>query len=381
MENFYAYLSARWQVKKGEYTSLSGRQIPIEVYYDPKHPWNVDRMIQAARTSLAYYEANFSPYQFPQLRILEFPDYARFAQSFAGTIPYSESLGFITDLRNRDAIDYVSYVTAHEVAHQWWGHQVIGANVQGATVLSESLAQYSALMVMEHTYGRDKMHRFLRYELDDYLAGRGREALDETPLYRVENQPYIHYNKASLVFYRLREDMGEDALNRAMRKFVAAKAYQKPPYTTSLELLGFIRAEAKPEQQALITDLFEKTCFYDDRVIDATATRRGDGRYAVTLTLHAAKRYADGKGNETAGTLDDWMDIGVFARGPSGNEGDEKVLYLKRHRMTKGSLRISVVVDQAPYEAGIDPYNKLIDRVPSDNRMRVSLQSPGPGDH
>ena len=183
------------------------------------------------------------------------------------------------------------------------------------------------------------------------------------------------------MFYRLREDMGEDALNRAMRKFVAAKAYQKPPYTTSLELLGFIRAEAKPEQQALITDLFEKTCFYDDRVIDATATRRGDGRYAVTLTLHAAKRYADGKGNETAGTLDDWTDIGVFARGPSGNEGDEKVLYLKRHRMTKGSLRISVVVDQAPYEAGIDPYNKLIDRVPSDNRMRVSLQSPGPGDH
>ena len=380
MENFYAYLSARWLVKKGEYTSVSGRQIPIEVYYDPKHPWNVDRMIQAATTSLAYYEANFSPYQFPQLRILEFPDYARFAQSFAGTIPYSESLGFITDLRNRDAIDYVSYVTAHEVAHQWWGHQVIGANVQGATVLSESLAQYSALMVMEHTYGRDKMRRFLRYELDDYLAGRGREALDEMPLYRVESQPYIHYNKASLVFYRLREDMGEDALNRALRKFVAAKAYQKPPYTTSLELLGFIRAEAKPEQQALITDLFEKICFYDDRVIDATATRRGDGRYAVTLTLHAAKRYADGKGNETAGTLDDWMDIGVFARGPSGNEGDEKVLYMKRHRMTKGSLRISVVVDQAPYEAGIDPYNKLIDRVPSDNRMRVSLHSPGPGD-
>jgi len=380
MENFYAYLSARWLVKKGEYTGVSGREIPIEVYYDPKHPWNVDRMIQAARTSLAYYEANFSPYQFHQLRILEFPDYARFAQSFAGTIPYSESLGFITDLRDRDAIDYVSYVTAHEVAHQWWGHQVIGANVQGATVLSESLAQYSALMVMEHTYGRDRMRRFLRYELDDYLAGRGREALDEMPLYRVENQPYIHYNKASLVFYRLREEMGEAALNRALHKFVAAKAYQKPPYTTSLELLGFIRTEARPEQQALITDLFEKICFYDDRVIDATATKRSDGRYDVTLRLHAAKRYADGKGNETVGTLDDWMDIGVFARGPSGKEGDEKVLYLQRHHITSESPSIRVVVDQAPYEAGIDPYNKLIDRVPSDNRLRVSLQGAGPAD-
>ncbi|TPG08250.1 hypothetical protein EAH88_11460 [Rhodanobacter glycinis] len=381
MENFYAYLSARWLVKKGEYISVSGRMVPIEVYYDPKHPWNVDRMIQAARTSLAYYETNFSPYPFQQLRILEFPDYARFAQSFAGTIPYSESLGFITDLRDRDAIDYVSYVTAHEVAHQWWGHQVIGANVQGATVLSESLAQYSALMVMEHTYGRDKMRRFLRYELDEYLAGRGREALDEMPLYRVENQPYIHYNKASLVFYRLREELGEDVLNRALRKFVAAKAYQRPPYTTSLELLDFIRAEAKPEQQALITDLFEKICFYDDRVVDATATKRSDGRYDVILRLHAAKRYADGKGNETAGTLGDWMDIGVFARGPSGKESDEKVLYLQRHHITKENQSINVVVDQAPYEAGIDPYNKLIDRVPSDNRMRVSLQGSGSGDY
>lgn len=375
MENFYAYLSARWRVKKTEYTSASGRQIPIEVYYDREHPWNVERMIRAARTSLAYYEASFSPYPFRQLRILEFPDYARFAQSFAGTIPYSESLGFITDLRDPDAIDYVSYVTAHEVAHQWWGHQVIGANVQGATVLSESLAQYSALMVMEHTYGRDKMHRFLRYELDEYLAGRGREALGELPLYRVENQPYIHYNKASLVFYRLREELGEAALNRALHKFVAAKAYQMPPYTTSLELLGFIRAEAKPEQQALITDLFEKICFHDDRVIDATATKRSDGKYNVTLKLHAAKRYADGKGNEAPGTLDDWMDIGVFARGPSGKEGDEKVLYLQRHRITSENPSISVVVDQTPYEAGIDPYNKLIDRVPSDNRMRVSMEA------
>ncbi len=91
-----------------------------------------------------------------------------------------------------------------------------------------------------------------------------------------------------------------------------------------------------------------------------------------------AKRYADGKGNESAGTLDDGMDIGVFARGPSGREGDGKVLYLQRHRITSESTRVSVIVDAAPYEAGIDPYNKLLDRVPSDNRQRVSLQAFGP---
>jgi aminopeptidase N len=268
----------------------------------------------------------------------------------------------------------VFYVTAHEVAHQWWAHQVIGANVQGATVLSESLAQYSALMVMEHKYGRTQMRRFLKEELDQYLAGRGGERIEELPLYRVENQQYIHYQKGSLVFYRLREELGEEAVNRALRKFLEAKAFQNAPYTTSAELLQFIRAEARPDQQALITDLFEKISFYDNRVEEATAVKRADGKYEVTLDLHAAKRYADGKGKETAGKLDDWIEVGVFARGPSGKERDEKVLYLQRHHVTTEEPKVTVVVDALPYEAGFDPYNKLIDRVSSDNRRKVALQ-------
>ena len=373
MLNFYAFLSARWQVKKGFYKEGTPEQIPIEIYYDPKHPYNVDRMIEAVRKSLSYFEANFTPYQHRQARIIEFPGYASFAQSFANTIPYSESIGFIADLRDKDAIDYVYYVTAHEIAHQWWAHQVIGANVQGATVLSESLSQYSALMVMEQEYGRAKMRRFLKEELDKYLSDRGGERVEELPLYRVENQQYIHYQKGSLVFYRLREEIGEAALNRALKKFLQDKGYQKPPYTTSAELLEYIRAEAGPAHQALITDLFEKICFYDNRVQAATARKRDDGKYEVTLDLFADKRYADGKGKETAGELDDWIEVGVFARGKSGKEADEEVLYLERHHVTTQHVQVTVVVDAEPHEAGFDPNNKLIDRVSSDNRKRVQL--------
>lgn len=366
---FYAYLSAQWQVKKGRY-----KDIPIEIYYDAKHPYNVDRMIEATQKSLAYYEQHFTPYQHRQVRILEFPGYRSFAQSFANTIPYSESIGFIADLRDPDDIDYVFYVTAHEVAHQWWAHQVIGANVQGATMLSESLAQYSALMVMEHEYGRAHMRKFLKYELDRYLGGRGGETIEELPLYRVENQQHIHYRKGSLVFYRLRDEIGEEALNRALHQFLLAKAFQQPPFTTSAELLDFIRAEAKPEQQQLITDLFEKITFYDNRVVEATAKKRSDGRFDVTLQLRAAKHYADGQGKESDARLDDWIEVGVFAKGASGKERDEQVLYLQRQHITGAEPRITVTVDQQPDEAGFDPYNKLIDRVSDDNRKRVVLQ-------
>lgn len=74
-----------------------------------------------------------------------------------------------------------------------------------------------------------------------------------------------------------------------------------------------------------------------------------------------------------AGALDDWIEVGVFARGASGEERDEKVLYLERHHVTSANPEFTVVVDERPYEAGFDPYNKLIDRVSADNRRRVSM--------
>lgn len=363
----YSYLSARWKVRRDAYPGGIG----IEVYYDPRHEYNVERMIAGTKRSLEYFQANFAPYQHRQVRIIEFPGYATFAQAFANTIPFSESIGFVADLRDPSAIDYVFYVTAHEVAHQWWAHQVIGADQQGATVLSESLAQYSALMVMEKEYGRAKMRRFLKYELDRYLSERASERVEELPLYRVENQPYVHYRKGSLVFYRLREELGEEAVNRALKRFIADKAYQRAPYTNSAELLQYLRREARPDQQALITDLFEKIAFYDNRVLSASSKKRADGKYEVTLRVQAAKRYADGKGRETPGRMDDWIEVGVFARGASGKEEDEKVLYLQRRRVAQGEFTVTAVVDQAPYEVGFDPYNKLIDRVPTDNRKRL----------
>jgi ABC-2 type transport system permease protein len=370
MLNFYAYLSARWQVKKALYTSpLTNKTIPLEVYFDAKHPYNVDRMLESMQKSLHYYETNFSPYQHQQARIMEFPGYASFAQAFANTIPYSENIGFIADLRPPEQIDYVFYVTAHEIAHQWWAHQVIGANVQGATMLSESLAQYSALMVMEKQYGRDKMRKFLKYELDRYLSGRGGEILDEQPLYKNENQAYIHYRKGSLVFYRLREDMGEAALNAALAKFIAAKSFQTAPYTTSLELIGFLRAQAKPETQQLITDLFEKISFYDNRVDEARAVRQANGSYLVTINASAAKLYADGTGKETPAPMQDYIDVGVYA----GSGKNQRTLYLKREYVTTSSPSFSVLVNERPSEVGFDPDNKLIDRVSVDNRKSVEL--------
>jgi len=369
MMPFFAYLSADWQVKKGEW-----KGIPIEIYYDRKHAYNVDRMIAGTQKSLDYFTTRFTPYQHKQVRILEFPNYSSFAQSFANTIPFSESIGFIADLRDKEDLDYVFYVTAHEMAHQWWGHQVTAANVQGASMLIESLAQYSALMVMEKEYGRGQMRRFLRYELDRYLSSRGGELIEELPLVRVENQDYIHYRKGSLVFYRLRDEIGEEALNRALKRFLQDKGYQESPFTTSAELLDYIRAEAPPAKHALIADLFEKIVFYDNRVLDASARKRSDGQWDVTMKLHLAKMEADGKGKETARAYDEPVEIGVFARAKGAKEADEKVLLLEKRVVSGANPVITVTVKEQPFEVGVDPYNKMIDRVSRDNRKEVGIE-------
>ncbi|MBC7686238.1 MAG: hypothetical protein H7176_13570, partial [Bdellovibrionales bacterium] len=369
MMPFFAYLSASWEVKKGDW-----KGVPIEIYHDRKHPYNVDRMISATQKSLDYMTGNFTPYQHKQVRILEFPNYSRFAQSFANTIPFSESIGFIADLRDKDAIDYVFYVTAHEMAHQWWGHQVNGANVQGATMLVESLAQYSALMIMEKEYGRHKLRRFLRYELDRYLSGRGGEKLEELPLYRVENQDYIHYRKGSLIFYRLRDEIGEQALNRALKRFLQDKGFQQAPFTTSAELLTYIRAEAPADKQALITDMFEKIVFYDNRVTQAKAVKRADGQWDVTMQLHLAKMEADGTGKESPRAYDEPVEIGIFARAAGAKEQDERVLLLEKRVVTGDKPTLTITVKEKPFDVGVDPYNKMIDRVSKDNRKEVSIE-------
>lgn len=369
MLNFFSYLSARYAVKKDSWNGID-----IDVYYNPNHAYNVERMIEAVQKSLAYYNSHFTPYQFQQLRILEFPGSASFAQSFANTIPFSESIGFIADLRDKDKIDYVTDVTAHEVAHQWWGHRVIGADMQGSTMLSESLAQYSSLMVMKHEYGANKMRKFLKYELDRYLAGRGTEAVRELPLAKVENQPYIHYRKGSVVFYALQDYIGEDKLDAVLKQFLIDKGFQQPPYTTSQEFMDALSKAAGPEWKNVIDDWFWKITLYENRVISATAKKAEAGGWDVTMKIHAGKTHADGDGKETKAKIDIPVDVGVFARGKNDKEDDEKVLYVAKRKVDDGDSTITLHVKDKPYEVGIDPYNKLIDRVSNDNRMKVTVE-------
>jgi ABC-2 type transport system permease protein len=366
--NFYSFISARYTVERRKWNGID-----VEVYYLPEHPWNVPRMINSVEKSFAYYTTNYGPYDNQQARIIEFPRVASFAQAFPGTMPYSESIGFIADIEKPDDIDMVYYVVAHEMGHQWWAHQVVGANMEGATSLSETLAQYSALMVMQKEYGADTMRKFMEYEMDNYLRSRGTERLKERPLMRVEaSQGYIHYRKGSVVMFYLSQMLGQDAINAALRQILAQYRYAPPPYPTSWVLVNALKSQTPAQYQYLLNDLFEDITLFSNRCLTATAKKRSDGKYEVTVVVETRKYKANEKGAETEVPVDDWIEVGALAA-PEKGKRYGKVLARQLEHMTGKQSTWTFTTEEKPDKAGVDPLLLLVDRVPDDNLKKVDL--------
>lgn len=367
--SFFSIQSADYALAERESNGVT-----LQVFHDPAHGFNVERMLDAMEGALDYYRANFGPYQFPHARIIEFPGYATFAQAFAGTMPYSEAFGFIADNADEEDIDYITYVTAHEMAHQYWAHQLVSGARQGNTVMVETLAQYSALMVMKELYGEDEIRRFLKFELDSYLNARGGEVIEELPLERVENQGYVHYNKGAVVMYLLQDRLGENRVNAMLAGLLDRYRFKGPPYASSTDLVdGFLGLARNEGERRLVRDLLQRITLYDLKAEDAVVRRLPDGRYETTLTIAATKAYADGEGRERAVRLNETVEIGLFAEKPGEGAFDrDQVIYLERRPVTSGEQKITLVTQRRPRFAGIDPYNKFIDRNSDDNLTETS---------
>ncbi|SOD82624.1 ABC transporter permease/M1 family aminopeptidase [Spirosoma fluviale] len=367
--NFYSIVSARYQIKKERYTSPGGQLVSLEIYYHRGHTKNLDRMMRGMKAALDYYQSNYGPFQHRQLRIMEFPRYRGYAQSFANTIPFGEDMGFVSNINDETDIDIPFFVTAHETAHQWWGHQVTEADVKGSAMLSESLSEYSALMVMKHHYPKERMQEFLSYELDYYLRGRQTESKKEQPLAQCEGQQYIHYNKGALVLYALQDQIGENRLNQALRtyrdRWNAATVAQTGIYPTAADLTAELRAVTPDSVRGLLDDWVNAITLYELKAEQVKMKPVGK-QFEVTLDLSVEKVRADSLGNETRRPLNEWIWIGVYAPKAKGSTVD-KLLYYQRHHITKPKQSITVRVNQQPDRAGIDPLNLLIDRHPRDN--------------
>ncbi len=360
--NFYSFISADYQVATRKWQGID-----LEVYYHKGHEVNIERMLDAIQKSLEYYTSNFGPYYHKQARIIEFPRYSTFAQAFPGTMPYSEAFGFIIDLEDDSKNNVIDAVIAHEMAHQYWAHQVIGADMQGSTMLSESFSEYSALMVMKQKSDPKKMKEFLKYNMRRYLRGRAGESDKEVPLHKVENQAHIHYGKGSIILYALQEYIGEEKVNTAMREFLEKYRYADPPYPTSNDFLSFLEPQVPDSLQYVINDWIKDITLYDLRLKTAEYTERADGKFEIELSLENYKYKADTIGLENKVPINDWVDIGFYS-----DRSEEEIMFKERVLLNQAEQNLSFVLDSKPQAAIIDPFEILVERVSKDNIKSLS---------
>lgn len=284
-----SFCSARYEIARDRW-----KDVALEIYYDPQHPFNIAAMMETAKRGLEMYSTEFAPYQYSYLRILEFPRYRSVGKFHSGTVPLSEAVGFVNDLR---AVENADYGVLHELAHLWWGERIIGAQMQGRQMLNENMADYSTLMLFKEYYSPVLANRLARVMLDGYLNGRSQENEAEVPVMYTENHGYLRA-KGPHALYALQDIIGKDKVHQALRNFLRDYSFQTSPCPTSRDLVNALRAEAGPEYQQLITDLFERIVLYDLQV-DAASAREIDGGYEVTIEVTARQFEANGRGEET----------------------------------------------------------------------------------
>lgn len=360
-----AVFSARYAVHEGRWrdrSTGSGQDVALEIYHHPPHRYNLDRMIAGMQASLDYYTSAFGPFPYRELRVVEIPPYSINGRAFPSAIAFSEP-NFITRT-GPDLVDLTFFGTAHEVAHHWWGGQVRPAYAKGRSFVSESLSNYSAMLVTEKVLGPAEARRVYDFQMDRYLRQRGETGRD-APLLEVDDHPHVSYGKGAVALYTLREHIGAEALNAALRRFLAKYRRSGPPYATSLDLYAELRAVTPPSLHSLLTDLFETITLWEMRTQRATVRRTPDGKYEVTLDVVAQKMRANGVGVETPTPMNDFIEVGVFAA------GSDEPIYLARHRIRSGTQTLRIIVPREPSRAGVDPHGKLIERERGNNVVEV----------
>jgi hypothetical protein len=358
----FGFVSGRYEVRR-----VSHRGVSVEVYHHPEHGYNVEKMLATATRSLDMFGERFGEYPRRHLRIAELPAHWGFgAFALPGLIVWPEDRGFLTDERSSGEVDLITRRLAHEMSHQWWGHQLYPARVEGSTMLVETLAKYSEMLVLEATRGRGSLPPLLRFEREIYLLSRTNTPFPEPPLMRVVDFEHVYYSKGAIVMEAMRDLIGEDALNRALRRLLREHGGAGVAPATTPDLLAALHAEAAPEHHALIDEWIGEVSFVDLRVEAASAQELPGGRYRVTATVLGRKTFDPAGGvKATDVPLDEMIDVAVYAEHPLDTQAAP--LYAGKQRLRTGRTEVTFEVSGRPGFISLDPFERRIEAERADN--------------
>jgi hypothetical protein len=374
IRNEYAFYSAAYGVLEAVWTppAGAGQPVTIQILHHPGHAWNLERMVHGLRAALDYHTRQFGPYPHGQIRLVERPGDSNSLHASPVNMWYQEGFAVFDPEDDPRDIDFPFAVVAHEVAHQWWGNQLTPADVEGAGLLTESLAWYTAFGVVEETHGPEHLRRLLGMMRELYLTPRARAAL---PLLQASDR-FLLYRKGPFAMYTLREYVGEAQVNAALRSLLRKHGAGSPPLPTSLDLYRELQAVTPDSLHYLLVDLFEANTYWELETERASAQPAGDGTWRVTLDVRARKVVIDTAGVETEVPMNDLVEVGVYASAEDGAPAEP--LSLRMHRIRSGPQRITVTVPRQPARAAIDPRLLLLTGEGDDNIAEVERRAARP---
>ena len=229
--------------------------------------------------------------------------------------------------------------------------------------------------ILWSTYLMKLMQKFLKEELDLYLRSRANESKFEKTLLDNDNQAYVWYRKGGLILYGLQDLIGEDNLNRGFKAYTeAAKFRQNAPFTTTTEWYNYMKSVTPDSLKYYLEDSFENITLYSNKVTEATYKKLADNKYEVTFSVESSKNYFDGTGKLLKeGTKANLLEIAIFDNDIENAEGMtiKSPLIIERLWVKPGKSSFTYITSKLPIRAGIDPYNKMIDRIPDDNLISI----------
>jgi ABC-type transport system involved in multi-copper enzyme maturation permease subunit len=359
IRNDFAIYSARYAVATAKWNDVQ-----IQIVHHPGHTTNVDRMIASARASLDYFTKNFGPYPYKELRFVEQPGQSMTLHASPINISYQEAFAGLNSGADPRKFDLAYAAAAHEIGHQWWGNQLSPADVQGAPLLTESLAWYSAMCIVAASHGEDHLQRLLdMFHGSAWMISRG-----GSPLLRIYDR-WAAYRKGPFAMMALREYIGESQVNAALRRLFDKYKAGEPPQPLSTDLYSELVAVTPDSLRSFLSDLFERNTYWEVSTKSVTADSIGNGKWRVTLEVLARKVIVDKQGAEKEIPMNDLVEIGVYSVGGTTTRGIE--LHRALHRIKTGTQRVTVIVDKKPIRAGIDPRYLLIDDEPENNILEI----------
>lgn len=250
----FAVASAKYQKQ-----SIKHRNIEIDVLYHDMHFENVDRLLKNAIMSLDYCIDNFGAYPFENINFVEVSSFTSgfAATAYPATIFMTENMIFHANIDSDPSKDVINELAGHELSHIWWGNSQINPDErEGASMLTESLAMYTEMMIYKKLYGKERMME--RVQIHQQIYDNEKGLYGNPPLYKVPyGTTHIAYSKGAIAMVELAKLIGEDKVNQALRSFLANNKYPKKP--TSLDLLEeFYKVVPNEDIKLKIDDLFKE---------------------------------------------------------------------------------------------------------------------------